>query len=76
MSKLKNKVFKIKYDSTSDIDKEVKKALSEHEFYVKKLFKSFPDIKIPSGDEIVKSITKTLNTFDLNKKLNKNNKKR
>ncbi len=76
MSKLKNKVFKIKCDSTSDIDKEVKKVLSEHEFYAKKLFKSFPDIKIPSGDEIVKSITKTLNTFDLNKKLNKNNKKR
>ena len=68
MSKLKNKVFKIEYDSTSDIDKEVKKALSEHEFYSKRLFKSFPDIKIPSGDEIVKSITKTLNTFDLNKK--------
>jgi len=74
MSKLKKKVFKIKYDSTSDIDKEVKKALSEHEFYSKKLFKAFPGIKLPSGDEIIKAITDTLNTFDLNKKIKKNKK--
>lgn len=74
MSKLKNKVFKINYDSTEDIDKEVKKALSEHRYYSKKLFKAFPGIKLPSGDEIIKSITDTLNTFDLNKKLKKNKK--
>lgn len=74
MSKLKNKIFDIRHDSTSEIDAEVKEILNDYRFYIKRLFKSFPGISfnLPSGEEIVSSITKTLNNFDTNKKKSKN----
>ena len=66
MSKLKNKIFDLKHDSTDEIDKEVKEILSDYAYYVKKTFRSFPDLSfnLPSGEEIVSSIMKALNNFD------------
>ena len=66
MSKLKKNLTNIRKDSTSDIDKEVKNMLSNNKFYWRKLFNSFPKVKIslPSGETIVNSIKKTLDSFD------------
>ena len=73
MSKIKNKISNGRKDSTYDIDKEIVELLKDYTFYFKKLFKSFPGVSfnVPSSDKIVKSITKTINTFDTkkNKKL-------
>ena len=68
MNKIKNKVTNMEKDSTNEIEKKVKKELFQYRFYLRKLLKSFPDLtfKIPSNDIIIKSITKTLNTFDKN----------
>lgn len=66
MNKLKKKLSNIKKDSTSDIDIEVRKILSSNNFYLKKLFNSFPNVKltIPLGDKIVSSIKNTLDGID------------
>ena len=66
MSKIKNKVTNMEKDSTNEIEIKVKKELFKYRFYLRKLLKSFPDLtfKIPSNDLIIKSITKTLNTFE------------
>ena len=66
MNKLKINLSNIKQDATSDIDNEVRKILSSNNFYIKKLFKSFPNAKltIPFGDRIVSSIRSTLDGID------------
>ena len=64
MSKIKNKITNVRKDSTYDIDKEIKVLLKDYKFYFKKLFKSFPGVSfnVPSSEEIVATITKTLDT--------------
>ena len=76
MSKIKNKISQGRKDSTYEIDKEIVGLLKDYTFYFKKLFKSFPEVSfnVPSSEQIVKAITKTLNNFDT-KKHNKNTKK-
>lgn len=66
MSKLKKNLTSIRKDSTSDIDKSIKEMLSNNKFYWRRLFNSFPKLKIslPSGDVITNSIRKTLDGFD------------
>ncbi len=66
MMKLKLNLQNIKKDSTSYIDKEVKKIISSNSFYLKKLFHAFPKVKlvIPKGEQIISSIQKTLGGFD------------
>ena len=77
MSKLKKNLTKIRKDSTSDIDKQVRKMLSNNKFYWRKLFNSFPKVKIslPSGETITNSIRKTLDSFDVLRKERKKRKK-
>ena len=77
MSKLKKNLTNIRRDSTSDIDKEVKSMLSSHKFYWRRLFNSFPKVKIslPSGEAITNSIRKTLDSFDALRKERKKRKK-
>lgn len=72
MSKIKNKITNVRKDSTYDIDKEIKVLLKDYKFYFRKLFKSFPGVSfnVPSSEEIVATITKTLDT-----KRHKNRKK-
>ena len=58
-------------DSTSEIDKRVRKVLARHRFQVKKMLRSFPDItiEIPGADLLVKSLKKVLDSMDLRKLL-------
>jgi hypothetical protein len=66
MSKIKNRITNVKKDSNYDIDREMKALLKDYKFYFRKLFKSFPGVSfnIPSSEELVTTITKTLNNFD------------
>ena len=66
MSKIKNRITNVRKDSTYDIDREMKALLKDYKFYFTKLFKSFPGVSfnVPSSEEIVTTITKTLNNFD------------
>lgn len=66
MSKLKHNLVNIRHDSTSEIDKEVKEILSSYTFYVKRLFKSFPNVKFsfPTGSLVVDNIRSTLKTTE------------
>lgn len=77
ISKLKKNLSNIRKDSTSDIDRQVKQMLSNNKFYWRKLFNSFPKVKIslPSGEAIMNSIRKTLDSFDILKKERKKRKK-
>ena len=77
MSKLKKNLTNIRKDSTSDIDKQVRNMLSNNKFYWRKLFNSFPKVKIslPSGEAITNSIRKTLDSFDVLRKERKKRKK-
>lgn len=70
MSSLKNKLISIKKDSTYDIDKQVKEILSKNTFYLKKLFRSFPRVRLsfPTGEKILSSIYKCLDSIDPKKK--------
>ncbi len=66
MTKLRINLQNLKKDSTSYLDQEVKKILSNNSFYLKKLFHAFPKVKLilPKGEKIISSIQKTLNGFD------------
>ena len=66
MTNLKNNLSNIKKDSTSDIDKQVREILSKNTFYLKKLFKAFPKVKlsIPTGEQILSSIHNYLDNID------------
>lgn len=66
MSNLKNKLFSIKKDSTTDIDKQVREILSKNTFYLRNLFNAFPKVKFsfPIGGEVIASVRKTLDGFD------------
>ena len=77
MSKLKKNLTNIRKDSTSDIDKEVKNMLSNNKFYWRRLFNSFPKLKIslPRGEAITNSIRKTLDSFDSLRRERKKRKK-
>lgn len=77
MSKLKKNLISIRKDSTSDIDKSVKEMLSNNKFYWRRLFNSFPKLKIslPRGEIITNSIRKTLDNFDNLRKERKKRKK-
>lgn len=70
MNSLKNKLSNIKKDSTYDIDKQIKDILSKNTFYLRKLFKAFPKVKFsfPTGEQILSSISRTLDNFDVLKK--------
>lgn len=78
MTKIKKKIVNIRHDSTEDIDKEIKNILKDYKYYFKNLFRAFPGVSfnLPKGEDIVKSITKTLNTFDITKKSRKETKKK
>lgn len=77
MAKLKSNLTSIRKDSTSDIDKIVKEMLSNNRFYWRKLFNSFPKVKIsiPKGEIITNSIRKTLDSFDTLRKERKKRKR-
>lgn len=70
MSNLKTKLSNIKKDSTSEIDKQVREILSKNTFYLRKLFKAFPKVKlsIPTGEKILSSIHKGLDNIDILRK--------
>lgn len=56
-------------DSTSEIDKRVRKVLAKHRFQVKKMLKSFPNLTIvlPNGEKLIKTLKKVLDSMDLRK---------
>lgn len=70
MKSLKNKLSNIRKDSTSEIDKQVKEALSKHTFYINKLFNAFPKVKFsfPTGEKILESVKRTLDNMNVLKK--------
>lgn len=76
MSKIKNKIVEVRKDSTYDIDKEIKELFKSNKFYFRKLFKSFPGVSfnVPSSEQIVSSITKTLTSFETKNKKKKQKK--
>ena len=73
MSKIKNQIVEVKKDSTYDIDKAIIELFKGYTFYLKKLFKSFPGVSfnVPSSEQIVSTITKTINGYNLKKKTKK-----
>lgn len=77
MSKLKSELFNIKKDSTSEIDIKVKEILESYSFYIKRLFKAFPKIRlrIPNGKIITTSIYNNLHNLELKKQEFKKKKK-
>lgn len=70
MNSLKNKLSNIRKDSTSDIDKQVREILSQHTFYLNRLFDAFPKVKLsfPIGEQILTSVRKTLDNINSLKK--------
>ena len=66
MTKLRNRITHVKKDSTTEIDKQIKEFLSHYYFFIRRLFKVFPEITIsvPMGDKILKSITSILSKID------------
>lgn len=70
MSKIKNRIVEVKKDSTYDIEREIKGLLKDYTFYFKKLFKSFPGVSfnVPSSEQIVSTITSTINSYNLKNK--------
>ena len=56
-------------DSTTEIDKKVRKILSRYRFRIRKMLKSFPEItiEIPGTDGLKKSLKKVLDNMDLRK---------
>ena len=74
INKIKKKIVDEKKDSTAKIDKEVKELLKGYR--AKKIFKSFPTVRfnIPSGEELIKVITNTVNSFDVRKRKTKKKK--
>ncbi len=72
MSKIKTKISNVRKDSTYDIDREMKILIKDYKFYFTRLFKSFPGVSfnVPSSEQIVTTIVKTLNNFDAKKRKN------
>ena len=77
MGKLRNRITHVRKDSTSEIDKQIKEFLSHYYFFVGRLFKVFPKIKIsvPMGDKILKSMTSVLTKIEQANKRRKLRKK-
>ena len=77
ISKIKSKIVEVRKDSTYDIDNEIRGLFKDYTFYFKKLFRSFPGVSfnVPSSEEIVSTITKTLGTFDTKKRKKKKEEK-
>lgn len=70
VTKLKLRVTKIRKDSTSEIEKQVREFLTSYNFFVKRLFKAFPRLKLslPKGENIQRKIQDILNNIDKAKK--------
>ena len=70
VTKLKLRITKIKKDSTSDIDKQVKEFLTSYRFFIKRILYAFPRIKfsLPKGESIKRRIQDVLNNIDKSKK--------
>lgn len=66
MVKLKKGLTSLRKDSTYDMDKQIKEVISSNSFYLRKLFKSFPKVKfkLPSNENILKSINNYLDNLD------------
>ena len=73
ITKLKIKVNKIKEDSTSQIDKQIKEFLGNYNFFIKSLFRSFPKIEFIDNlnEEIRIKIAELIKTIEKQKKLKK-----
>ena len=73
MSKIKNKIVEVRKDSTYDIEREIKGLFKDYTFYFKKLFKSFPGVSfnVPSSEQIVSTITNTINSYNIKNKKKK-----
>ena len=56
-------------DSTSEIDKMVRKVLAKHRFQVKKMLRSFPNMILvfPNRERLINSLKKVLDNMDLRK---------
>ena len=66
LTKLKIQVGKIRKDSTSEIDREIRGLLSNHNFFIRRLFKAFPHIQILSsrGHQITTAILSILERIE------------
>lgn len=66
LGKLKIQVGKIRKDSTSEIDHQIRLFLSNHNFFMKRLFKAFPHIQILSnrGGQITSAIQSILEKIE------------
>ena len=73
MFKIKNKIVEVRKDSTYDIEREIKGLFKDYTFYFKKLFKSFPGVSfnVPSSEQIVSTITNTINSYNIKNKKKK-----
>jgi len=83
LAKLKIRVGKIRKDSTSEIDHQIRTFLSEYNFFMKRLFKAFPHIQILSnrGSQITETIQLILKKLEIEsekykRKIEKERKKR
>ena len=77
VTKLKLRITKIKRDSTSEIDKQVKEFLTSYSFFIKRLFKAFPRINfsLPKGESIQGKLQDILDNIEKAKRKNKKTKK-
>lgn len=66
MIELRKKLTRLKKDSTTDIDQEVRRILSSNAFYFRRLFKAFPKVKfsLPFSDILNESIINALDGMD------------
>lgn len=78
ITKLKLNFVNIRKDATAEVDKQVKEFLSSYNFFIKRIFRAFPKIKIslPKGDYIEKAIKDILNNIEKAKKKRKREKKK
>lgn len=76
LEKLKLKVGEIKKDATSEIDNQIREFLSHYNFYLKRLFKAFPTMKMESNiEQLTDTIRNNINKFNKDRKEFRKNQK-